>query len=153
MFLFSLGTVPLMFGFGAISSFLSNKFTHKMLKVSAILVIVLGLIMVNRGLSLSGIGLAASAKGSNMAQIVGDLQEVQTTMESGRYQPLVVQKGIPVRWTIKAKRSDLNGCNNPLTIPKYGIQKTLVPGNNIIEFTPQRGREYYLYLLDGDDQQ
>ncbi|HEX3044165.1 MAG TPA: sulfite exporter TauE/SafE family protein [Bacillota bacterium] len=37
MFLFSLGTVPLMFGFGAVSSFLSNKFTHRMLKVSAVL--------------------------------------------------------------------------------------------------------------------
>ena len=46
MFVFSLGTVPLMFGLGAISSFLSSKFTHKMLKVSAVLVMVLGVIMV-----------------------------------------------------------------------------------------------------------
>ncbi|HEX3044166.1 MAG TPA: heavy metal transporter, partial [Bacillota bacterium] len=52
------------------------------------------------------------------------------------YQPFVVQKGIPVRWTIKAKAEDLNGCNNPVTIPKYNIQKKLVPGDNVIEFTP-----------------
>ncbi len=141
MFLFSLGTVPLMFGFGALSSFLSNKFTHRMLKVSAVLVIVLGLTMVNRGLSLSGVSIAASnpLSGSgtgNVAKIEGGVQVVTTTMESGRYQPFVVQKGIPVRWTIKAKAEDLNGCNNPVTVPKYNIQKKLVPGDNVIEFTP-----------------
>ncbi len=141
MFLFSLGTVPLMFGFGALSSFLSNKFTHRMLKVSAVLVIVLGLTMVNRGLSLSGISVAASnpltgSSAGNVAQIEGEVQVVTTTMESGRYQPFVVQKGVPVRWIIKAKAEDLNGCNNPVTIPKYNIQKKLVPGENVIEFTP-----------------
>ena len=47
-----------MFGFGAISSLLSGKFTHKMMKVSAILVMILGIIMVNRGLNLSGVNVA-----------------------------------------------------------------------------------------------
>lgn len=143
MFLFSLGTVPLMFGFGAISSFLNAKFTHRMLKVSAVLVIVLGLTMVNRGLSLSGVTIAApnpvSGGGSgNVAQIQDGVQTVTTTIESGRYQPFVVQKGIPVRWIIKAKAEDLNGCNNPVTIPQYNIQEKLVPGDNVIEFTPDK---------------
>ncbi|HRY14147.1 MAG TPA: heavy metal transporter, partial [Syntrophomonadaceae bacterium] len=35
-----------------------------------------------------------------------------------------------------AEKSDLNGCNNPVTIPKYDIEKRLVPGDNLIEFTP-----------------
>jgi sulfite exporter TauE/SafE/plastocyanin domain-containing protein/copper chaperone CopZ len=140
MFLFSLGTVPLMFGFGALSSFLSSKFTHRMLKASAVLVIVLGLTMVSRGLNLSGISLAASdslgGNTSRVAQIQGGTQTVTTTIESGRYQPFIVQKGIPVRWIIKAKAEDLNGCNNPITIPQYNIQKSLIPGDNVIEFTP-----------------
>ncbi len=55
MFLFSAGTVPLMFGLGALSSFLSAKFTNVMTRVSAVLVIILGLMMLNNGLSLSGI--------------------------------------------------------------------------------------------------
>ena len=50
MFLFSLGTVPLMFGFGAISSVFKQQFNQKMLKVSAILVMLLGVVMLNRGL-------------------------------------------------------------------------------------------------------
>ncbi|MCX7922270.1 MAG: sulfite exporter TauE/SafE family protein [Clostridia bacterium] len=141
MFMFSLGTVPLMFGFGAISSLLSSKFTHRMLRVSAILVMILGVVMVNRGLNLSGLSIALAAPSggaSNVAKIEGDVQIVTTKMEAGTYTPIVVQKGIPVKWIIKAEKSDLNGCNNPITIPKYGIQKKLVPGDNIMdEFTPE----------------
>ncbi len=144
MFLFSLGTVPLMFGFGAISSMLSSKFTHRMLKVSAVLVIVLGFTMLGRGLSLSGVSWAAGnpltnavAANSNIATIQGNEQVVTTTFTSGQYQPFIVQKGIPVRWIIKVSAADLNGCNNPVTIPKYNIQQKLAPGENVIQFTPQ----------------
>jgi len=137
MFLFSLGTMPLMFGFGAISSLLSRRFTHKMMKVSAMLVIILGVVMVNRGLSLSGVNIAFASSGSgNVAKIEGNVQVVTTQIDSNSYSPIIVQKGIPVRWTIQVEESDLNGCNNPLIIPKYNIQKELVPGDNIIEFTP-----------------
>ena len=31
----------------------------------------------------------------------------------------------------------MNGCNNPVTITEYDIEKELVPGDNIIEFTPR----------------
>ncbi len=141
MLLFSLGTVPLMFGFGAVSSLLSGKFTHKMMKASAVLVMVLGVIMMSRGLNLSGYNLAfavqGTAKAENIARIDGEVQTVTMELESGRYSPIVVQKDIPVRWIIKAEKSDLNGCNNPVTIPKYNIRKKLVPGDNIIEFTPK----------------
>ncbi|MCR4437191.1 MAG: sulfite exporter TauE/SafE family protein [Clostridiales bacterium] len=141
MFFFSLGTVPLMFGFGAVSSFLSGKFTHRMMKVSAVLVMILGIIMLNRGLNLSGIGLvnvayASPTTSGNVAKIEGNVQVVTTKLESGRYTPFIVQKGIPVKWTISAAASDINGCNGTVTIPKYGISKKLVPGDNLIEFTP-----------------
>ncbi len=53
MFLFSLGTVPAMFGFGAISSMLSKEFTAKMMKVSAVLVMILGIGMLSVGLMAS----------------------------------------------------------------------------------------------------
>ncbi len=139
MLMFSLGTVPLMFGFGAISSFLSNKFTHRMLKVSAVLVIGLGVIMMNRGLALSGANVAfAAPKSGNVAQVQGDVQTVTTKLEAGGYPPIVVQKGIPVKWTLTAEKSDLNGCNNAIIIPEFNIQKKLVPGENIIEFTPEK---------------
>lgn len=140
MFLFSMGTVPLMFGFGAVSSILSGKFTHKMMKVGAMLVIVLGLLMLNRGLNLSGLGVvpsSAQAEDSSIARIKDGVQYVSTDLEPGEYSPITVQKGIPVKWTIRVEKGDLNGCNNPITIPRYNKLEKLKIGDNLIEFTPE----------------
>jgi len=143
MLLFSLGTVPLMFGLGAASSFLSRKFTHKMMTVSAVLVIVLGVSMFSSGMSLSGISLPyfsvrnnAWSKNSNIATVSDSLQTVTTKLSPGSYEPIVVQKGIPVKWIIKAGKNDINGCNNEILVPKFNIRKKLDVGNNVIEFTP-----------------
>lgn len=76
---FGLGTLPAMLGFGMAASYLSKSFTHNILKFSGILVLVLGLIMMNRGLSLSGSGYdfntlkttiieASNAAGNNQGQ-------------------------------------------------------------------------------------
>lgn len=141
MFLFCLGTIPLMFGFGAVSSFLSGKFTHRMMKVSAVLVLLLGVLMLNRGLLLSGFNtsvvLGMSASGSGVAKIEGNVQIVNTKLDSGRYSPIIVQKGIPVKWIITADSSDINGCNNSINVPEYNLEnKQLKAGQNVIEFTP-----------------
>jgi copper ion binding protein len=141
MLVFSLGTVPLMFGFGAISSLLSHKFTKKMMKVSAVLVMILGVIMLNRGFSLSGFSLTSSitaktTTSGNVAKVNGNVQTVTTTLESNSYTPFTVQKGLPVKWTIKATANNINGCNGTVTIPQYNISKKLQPGDNLIEFTP-----------------
>lgn len=55
MFLFSMGTVPLMLGLGSIVSALGKKFTQKVMSVGAVLVVVLGLAMLSQGGSLSGL--------------------------------------------------------------------------------------------------
>lgn len=138
MFLFSIGTVPLLFGFGALSSVLKGKFTQRMMKVSSVLVIVLGLVMLNRGLNLSGFGLTTAPAGSNIASVENGVQVVSIDLDPGAYSPIIVQKGLPVQWTIKVEKGDLNGCNNPVTIPQLGIQKELTVGDNVIEFTPEK---------------
>jgi sulfite exporter TauE/SafE/copper chaperone CopZ len=143
MFFFSLGTVPLMFGFGAVSSFLSSKFTKKMMKVSAVLVMVLGVVMLSRGFALSGLSFpsiasASAASVKNAATINGSEQDITTTLQSGGYTPITVQKGIPVKWTIKATGDTLNGCNETMQIPQYNITKKLQPGDNVITFTPDK---------------
>jgi sulfite exporter TauE/SafE/copper chaperone CopZ len=143
MLVFSLGTVPLMFGFGAISSFLSSKFTHKMMKVSAALVMILGIIMLNRGFALSGINwvsaLTPKAAGSGVvATIQGNEQIVTTQLQANGYTPITVQKGVSVKWIMKADASIINGCNGTVTIPQYNISKRLQPGDNEIDFTPQQ---------------
>ena len=142
MFLFSIGTVPFMFSFGALSSFLSKKFTAKMMSVSAVLVIFLGVFMFQNGASLSGLTMPSFmySTGSNqearVATLEGEVQLVTSGITSGSYEPIVVQKGIPVIWTIQAEEGELNGCNNSISISSYGLQKKLSYGDNVVEFTP-----------------
>lgn len=142
MFLFSVGTFPLMFAFGALSSLLNKKFTGKMMTASAVLVVALGVFMFSSGASLSGLSLpnflstTSQAESSNYAMIKDGVQIVTTTMSSGSYEAIVVQKDIPVKWVIQAEKGTINGCNNSIIIPKYNIQKDIAVGDNIIEFTP-----------------
>lgn len=151
MLLFSLGTVPLMFGLGAAGSLLSKKFTMKAMKVSAALVVVLGVLMFSNGAVLSGIAFpslqsvigtsgnsAVSYANGNIAVMGDGIQTVTTTLASGRYAPITVQKGVPVRWIIQAEDRNINGCNNRLQIPEYQKELQLQPGDNIIEFTPDK---------------
>lgn len=140
MFLFSLGTVPLMFGLGVLSSVLSKKFTSKVMTVGAILVVVLGISMLGNGFALSGFAVptvSGSTTDSKQAKIVDGMQIVNTSLASGRYEPITVEAGIPVEWTITAEQGTINGCNNQMIIPEYGIEKKFEVGENVINFTPK----------------
>lgn len=55
MLVFSLGTVPLMLGLGALVSGLGRRFSQKVTTVGAVLVVVLGLAMLSQGGNLSGL--------------------------------------------------------------------------------------------------
>lgn len=148
MFIFALGTVPLMLTFGAISGFLSKGYTKKLLKFSGVLIIVLGLIMSNRGLSLSGINInplsyvmassfnSNSSTDSSKAILEDGVQIINMTANNNGYSPNVfyVQKGVPVKWVINGE--SLNYCNNSIVVNSLNIQQKLKSGENIIEFTP-----------------
>lgn len=147
MFVFSLGTVPLLFAFGALGSMLSSKFTKQMIKASAVLVMVLGLIMMNRGIAFTGhtfstVVASTNAADVNTSTVNGDVQEINTTLESGSYPAISVQEGIPVKWTIQADAKSLNGCNSEIIIPEYNITQKLVEGENVISFTPDKSGNF-----------
>ena len=71
-----------------------------------------------------------------VAHITDGVQTVTTPVLAASYMPIVVQRGIPVRWTLTAGGADLNSCNATLLVPKYGIRRALAPGRTVIEFTP-----------------
>ncbi len=140
MFVFSLGTVPLLFSFGMLNSMINKKQAGRILKISAAFVIILGFVMIGRGLSLSGVMIhmpfiQASGE-TGIAHMEGNAQVVVTSIKSGSFPPIVVQKGIPVKWIIKAAAENLNECNNEINIPKFKIDKKLLEGDNEVEFTP-----------------
>jgi sulfite exporter TauE/SafE/plastocyanin domain-containing protein/copper chaperone CopZ len=153
MFMFSIGTVPLMLTFGALSGLLSKGYTKKILKFSGVLIIMLGLIMSNRGLALAGMNLSpmaimssvgafgdasASSDPSNAikATIQDGVQVLNMTANVYGYTPktLYVQKGMPLKWVIDGE--EITGCNNTIVVPDMNIQQKLQSGNNLIEFTP-----------------
>jgi sulfite exporter TauE/SafE len=144
MFIFSIGTVPLMLAFSFAAAFIPKKLVPAMVKASAVLVMFLGLMTLGRAAALSGIAIPetpslGTAGGFVKATVLDGAQTVLTDFgSSGYYMPFAVQAGIPVKWTIRVAAEGLNGCNNPITIPSYGIRKTLVPGDNLIEFTPNK---------------
>jgi sulfite exporter TauE/SafE/copper chaperone CopZ len=156
MFLFSIGTVPLMLTFGLLTGFLSKGFTKSLLKFSGILVLILGFVMANRGFILAGarpitigsIMSYASPKSStsnssttaftqsSKAVLKDGVQILKMEAGASGYTPnvLFVQKGVPVKWIING--TQITSCNGQIVIPSMNKQLDLKPGENVIEFTP-----------------
>jgi sulfite exporter TauE/SafE len=141
MFLFALGTVPLMFAVGALSSILTRKFAKKLMAASAALVVLMGMFMFTNGTALSGVAMPEFLGGTGVVVAseidrANNVQTVEFDLQSRGYGSVKVTKGIPVVWTIHADAGNLNSCNGELRIGKYGISKKLEVGDNVIEFTP-----------------
>ncbi|MCX6744127.1 MAG: sulfite exporter TauE/SafE family protein, partial [Candidatus Parcubacteria bacterium] len=144
LFIFALGTSFLMFGFGAFLSFISQKQIKNILKFSGALVIILSLLMINRGLANFGYKVnlpAENTKVQNINQNNKEVQEIKMDLTYYGYEPnvLYAKKGIPVKWIINVKQ--LSGCASTILLPDYNISKNLVTGENIIEFTPDKAGE------------
>lgn len=80
---------------------------------------------------------SSSSQGAQ-STIKDGVQYVTSTVSSGGYEPIQVQKGIPVQWTLNAPGDSLSSCNNSIVIPEYNLKIQLKPGDNLIEFTPDR---------------
>lgn len=81
---------------------------------------------------------ARNVNGGTKATLSDGVQTVTTNLDQGIYKPIVVQTGIPVKWTITAKDGDLSSCNNKMVIRSYGVEKQLSAGENVVEFTPTK---------------
>lgn len=139
---FALGTVPLMLSLGLISARLTQTRAQKMMQIGAALVLVLSVGMLSNGLSLSGFNIAFAAppsQGQSIARLEGEVQVVTSEVIRNAYAPVTVQVGVPVRMNLSATgERALNGCNNAILIPEYGITQQLKQGDNWVEFTPQK---------------
>lgn len=147
MLFFGLGTVPLMFGFGLMASFTGKASTKLFKQISGVLLIFIALTTMSRGLVLSGVNFNLMSLVPQSAQVNTTLlvatqkdgyQEVTFDLQPSNYADFQVKKGIPVKLTIKATEATLTGCNSTVVIRAYNIEKALVPGDNVIEFTPDK---------------
>jgi len=145
LFIFSIGTMPVLFLFGLINTLINKNHSKIILKASAVFVLILGFVMVNRGLALSGINFDIMAfvksknieKTQNVSKIKDGYQVVNTSIKSDSFPVITIQKGIPVKWNLHADKNKLNDCNREIVIPSLMIGKKLNEGDNFIEFTPK----------------
>lgn len=149
LLVFGLGTVPLMLFYGTFASSLAKRFKGQVALAGAVIIIILGLVVMNRGLVLTGFKYnikyvsdkaiamvipPATTKADQSAD--GKVQNVKIDIRGG-YVPnsLTVKPDIPVKLTVNRPGSDF--CSERFVFPKFGIDQALKPnGTTVIEFTP-----------------
>lgn len=145
LFAFGLGTLPVMLIFGTMATKISRDTTDKILKVSAIIVLILGLVILNRGLTVIGAPVTYDSIKDQIlppeaggAIMEGGYQLIDMEVNRYGWEPdtFTLKKGVPVKWNINVK--ELTGCNNEILVKDYGLDIKLEKGMNVVEFTPDK---------------
>ncbi len=138
---FAIGTAPGLLSIGGLASVVRGGAAKMFFKFAGLVVILLSLFNISNGYNLTGWSLDFGTQSSTTGQetnvtIVNGVQIVKMTQTAYGYSPnkFVIKKGLPVRWVIDAK--DTSSCSSGLSVPKLGITKNLILGENIVEFTP-----------------
>lgn len=151
MAVFILGTMPLFFGIGALTSIMGEAFKTKFLKLAAIAVIYLGINSINGSLVALGFPLTLqsvseklptflnSGKSDSKTQNANSVttQNAEINVTSYGYNPnrIRVKKNQPIKLTLKS--NDAYSCASAFRIPSLKIARNLQPnGTEVIEFTP-----------------
>ena len=136
MFCFSLGTVPLMLGFGSAVSMLGKRFTRQVLKVGAILVVVMGLSMMVQGGNLSGLN--GKVTGTLMAENTDTKVEADGNNSGSTTENETISKGT----ADTEKATDTTTASADTSINTDEIQyftSTLQPGRSYPDITVKAG--------------
>lgn len=146
---FILGTIPLFFGIGAVTSFLGENFRTKFLKIAAIIVIYLGITSINGALTAFGSPITLQSIGEKIklpSNAPIDTQNPPETTQTptisvtaSGYSPnyIRVKKGLPVTLTLKS--IDAYSCASAFRIPSLGISRDLAANETqTITFTPDK---------------
>lgn len=146
---FVLGTVPLFFGIGALTSFMGEAFKVKFLKLAAVVVIYLGITSVNASLVALNSPVTLQSIAENFPiqiDLSGDgfqsdgsflSQNAEIEVTSYGYTPnyIRVEKNQPVTLTLKS--AGAFSCASAFRIPALGIRRNLKPNDTqVITFTP-----------------
>jgi sulfite exporter TauE/SafE len=145
MLTFGIGTIPLMFGFGNALSFLTHNFVGKIMKISAVVVMALGLVTLSRGFALSGYALPSLDSLSSTKDLTtgivsaSNVQEINMTVDQYGWNPdaFVLKEDMPVKWNIHVEK--LTSCLSGIRVPKYGISRDFTEEGEtmIVEFIPK----------------
>jgi sulfite exporter TauE/SafE len=154
---YAAGTFPIMMLFGSFLGALSSAKIKNLLKISGVIVIVLGLLTLSRGWSDSGLQRQAAKpinKISGKKDISADqyyansvptdkYQTVEMEITSSGFKPNVIKikKGLPVRWIVKD--GGVTGCTNEIILynGEQEIRQKISSPQSIIKFMPAEQTE------------
>lgn len=143
MFMFCLGTIPLMLTMGLVLNLVKGKTKIILNKIAISLMFVLAVIMLNRGLTGLGISLPKKDYTNFLAAKVNDeYQIVDFNLTYDNYADIIVKKDMPVKMIIHVDENYLTGCNNEIVISEFNVKNKLTIGDNIIYFTPDKEGSY-----------
>lgn len=139
MAVFVLGTTPLFFGVGWLTSVLGDSFRHKFIKIAAVAVLYLGIMSINGALTVFGSPITLQSIFSTTTQSQKQAsQNIQIFITPHGYSPrnFTIKKGVPVQITLISK--DTYSCASAFRIPSLGVSINLKPSDKqTIIFTPQ----------------
>ena len=148
MFLFCLGTIPLMLFFGSFVNLCKGKAKIVINKIASVLIFILSIAMLNRalvgfGFNIEDMFISKQDYAEYTKTIIkDDYQYVEFDLDYDQFKDIIVQKDITVKMIINVDKKHLNGCNNEIVINEYGIKQKLEIGKNEIEFIPQNEGNY-----------
>lgn len=145
MFFFALGTMPVLYGITQFGS--AATLAHRGVRLATgAMLFLFAFGQLDGGLTVLGSPVTFGGMASQIATAVATHVEptpaqaqeqiVEMTVEYGAFTPnrFTIKRGVPVRWDIRG--NDISGCASSIVSPKLGLSQSLVPGMNVIRFTP-----------------
>lgn len=154
MFVFILGTLPIFFGIGFLTSLLGDKFKLRFLRIAAALVLFLGLISINGALVAFGSPFSFNSivksfanltvtknTGPNMSIATNQNPTIEVTASGYKPNYIRVKKGTPVTITLIGRNA--YSCAIAFRLPTLGLGVNLRNANDVqkITFTPTKTGE------------
>ena len=146
LFVFCLGTVPLMFVAGSVISALKARWRRGLMRVGGAMLVVFGLVATSNGAALLGIdtfGALQHGSGAVVAATGADgVQRATIEVDYGSYQDVRLKAGVPAELAFHVPEDKLIGCNSSLSIPAFGVHTDLSTGDTVVSFTPTQAGTY-----------
>ncbi|MFA6466681.1 MAG: sulfite exporter TauE/SafE family protein [Patescibacteria group bacterium] len=139
LFIFALGTSPVLLGLGVATSKFKNMETVVIQKAIGFIILFFAFYTMSSALAIRGIDINFLAK-PEVGQVVNtaNAQVINMTIDYSGYSPnsFKLKKGVPVKWIIDGTKA--SGCTNGIMSPDLNIRENIHSGENIIEFTPEK---------------
>lgn len=148
---FILGTIPLFFGIGLLTSVMGDRLKTRFLRLAAVVIIYLGLAAINGSLIALNSPVSTQALANWLSSPAptstsapqpvqsGPSQEIEIFITASGYSPeyLRVKRGVPV--VLKLTSQDAYSCASAFRIPSLKISRNMrSDGTQIVNFTPEK---------------